>query len=128
MDNSGESPGGVPATRHVRFKEILLIEEDETWALALNDALSEGGYRINLAASLQDAVRALRKKSTDLVLVSALLGESASEVLRLELESLKVPPPVLLVGTRPADARWRCWTSLPFVSSVDQPFQLPDVR
>jgi DNA-binding response OmpR family regulator len=128
MSNPGDSRRDGPATRHVRFKEILLVEDDATWALALNDALSEGGYRITPAASTPDAVRSLRQKPSDLVIVSALLGEAASEMLRVELEHLKVPPPVLLIGTRPGDARWDSWTSLPFVSAVEQPFELPDVR
>jgi DNA-binding response OmpR family regulator len=128
MNNPGVSGGERPATRHVRFKEILLVEEDETWALALKDALSEGGFRVNLALSPSEAVRSLRRKSPDLVAVSALLGDEASELLLHELECLKLPPPVLLVGPRAGEKRWENWKALPVLSSVGQPFDLADVR
>jgi DNA-binding response OmpR family regulator len=128
MSNPGESRRDGSATRHVRFKSVLLVEEDETWALAVMDALSEGGYRVALAGSVDEALRALRHKSPDLLLVSALLGEAASETLLRELEALKLPPPVLLVGSRKGESRWRAWRSLAFVTAVEQPFELPDVR
>lgn len=126
MSDTGASRQEGPATRHVRFKEILVVEDDETWALALQDALSGGGYRVNLTMSLYDAVRAVRK-SPDLVLVSALVGDQVSEALLREIESVKLPPPVLLVGTRKGEARWEAWKSLPCLSKVGQPFQLVDV-
>ena len=78
MSNPGASGGERPATRHVRFKDILLVEEDETWALALRDALSEGGFRVTLALSLYEAVRTLRRKAPDLLAVSASSRVSSS--------------------------------------------------
>jgi DNA-binding response OmpR family regulator len=127
MSNPGDARSGS-ATRHVRFKTVLLVEEDETWALAVMDALSEGGYRVSLSGAVDEAVRALRQKPPDLLLVSALLGEAASDVLLRELESLKLPPPVLLVGPRKGEARWQSWRFLACVSAVEQPFELPDIR
>lgn len=127
MSHSGETRREGPATRHVRFKDVLLVEEDETWALALKDALSAGGYRVNLALGLPEAVAALRRKSPELLLVSALLGEQASESLLRELEGRRVPPPVLLVGTRRGESRWEAWNSLSTLSRVEQPFTLGDV-
>jgi DNA-binding response OmpR family regulator len=116
-----------PATRHVRFKEILIVEDDETWALGLRDALAKGGYRVSLALALYEAVRRMREKVPDLFVVSALLGEQAAETLLRELEGLRVPPPILLVGPRPGEIRWEAWRSLPSLSVVGQPFELADV-
>lgn len=127
MSHPGESGPHGPGTRHVRFKEILVVEEDETWALALRDALCEGGYRVTLVLSSQHAASAVRQKQPDLLLVSALLGNEASEFLLREIESLRVPPPLLLVGARRGETRWEPWKSLPYATEVRQPFQLVDV-
>jgi DNA-binding response OmpR family regulator len=127
MSNPVESRRDGPATRHIRFKEVLLIDEDETWGLALQDALSAGGYRVHLAVSLYDTVREVRKKLPDLMVISALLGNHVSESLLREIEGISLPPPVLLVGARTGEVRWEAWKSLPCLSTVPQPFKLTDV-
>src|SRR5882672_6253514 len=92
-----------------RFKEILIVDEDEAWALVLRDAVAGGGFSVALAASIEEAVRKVKDKSPDLLLVSCLLDVPLAETLLGELESLKVPPPVVLVGLRPGDNRWDGW-------------------
>ena len=128
MSGATASNGDGSITRHVRFKEIVVVETDETWALALRDALVEDGYRVSPVLGIYEAARRIRRNPGDLFLVSALLGEQESETLLRELESARVSPRVLLVGSRTAEARWAAWSSLPYMSVVGQPFTLEDVR
>jgi len=124
------SPEQTPSeeeTRQVRFKEILIVDQDEAWALVLRDAVAGGGFRVALAASIEEAVRKVKDQSPDLLLVSCLLEVELSQTLLGELECLKVPPPVVLVGLRPGDDRWNGWKQRRFVSVVPQPFKSRDV-
>jgi len=116
-----------PDTRPVRFKQILIVDQDEAWALVMRDAVARGGYCVVLPASLEEAIRILRDQAPDLVLISCLLDGKAAETLLGEIDPLKVVPPVVLVGLRDADAHWVPWKSRHFVSIVRQPFKTQDV-
>jgi DNA-binding NtrC family response regulator len=114
-------------TRKVRFKEILIVDQDEAWALVMRDAVAGGGFCVALANSIDESVRKLRDKPPDLLLVSCLLDVVASEALLGEVECLKVQPPVVLIGLRYGDNRWDAWKQRPYVSVVKQPFKSRDV-
>lgn len=114
-------------TKAVRFKEILIVDRDEAWALVLRDAVAGGGFCASLAASIPEAMRKMREKTPDLILVSCLLDVEAAGALLTEIETLRPEPPVVLVGLRSGDARWDGWKMRPFVSVVGQPFKSRDV-
>lgn len=114
-------------TKAVRFKEILIVDKDEAWALVLRDAVAGGGFCVSLAASIEEAVRKVREKPPDLLLVSCLLEVQAAETLLGEIERLQVSPPVVLVGWRYGDAQWNGWQQRRFVSVVKQPFKSRDI-
>ncbi len=121
--NRSEHAGPEEETRHVRFKEILIVDQDETWALVMRDAVAGGGFAVALATTIEEAVRKVRDKSPDLLLVSCLLDPESTHSLRQEIDSLKVPLPVVLVGLRPEDHRWDFWKDRRYVSAVRQPFK-----
>lgn len=114
-------------TKPVRFKEILIVDQDEAWALVMRDAVAGGGFCVALATTIEEAVRKVRDKSPDLLLVSCLLDVEAFGALLGELDSLNVPPPVVLVGHRYGDPRWDAWRERHYVSVVKQPFKSRDV-
>lgn len=114
-------------TRQVRFKEILIVDRDEAWALVLRDAVAGGGFCVALAGSVEEGVRKVREKAPDLVLLSCLLEPAATEVLFGEIQRLEPPPPVVLVGLRSGDHQWDAWQERRFVSVVKQPFKSRDV-
>jgi DNA-binding response OmpR family regulator len=114
-------------TRQVRFKEILIVDQDEAWALVLRDAVAGGGFCASLATTVDEALRKVREKTPDLLLLSCLLDVEAAESLRSELERLKEPPPTVLVGLRYGDARWDSWRQGRYVSVVKQPFKSRDI-
>lgn len=125
--NSAEQSPPEDETRPVRFKEILIVDQDEVWALVMRDAVAGGGFRVNLATSIDEAIRKIREESPDLLLVSCLVNAEASEAFLPEIGALKAPPPVVLVGLRDGDATWEAWKSRPYVSVVRQPFKSRDV-
>ncbi|HEV3029944.1 MAG TPA: response regulator, partial [Planctomycetota bacterium] len=116
-----------PDTRQVRFKEVLVIDEDEAWALVMRDAVARGGFRVALATSLDVAIRAIRKEEPDLLLISCLLDAPAGETLLREIDALTPAPPVVLVGLQEGDHRWATWIPRPFVTVIRQPFKSQDV-
>jgi len=116
-----------PDTRQVRFKEVLVIDQDEAWALVMRDAVARGGFRVALATSLDVAVREIRKEEPDLLLISCLLDAQAGETLLREIDALSPPPPVVLVGLQEGDPRWATWIPRSFVTVIRQPFKSHDV-
>ncbi len=114
-------------TRQVRFKEILIVDQDEAWALVLRDAVAGGGFCVSLATTVEEAIRKVREKTPDLLLLSCLLDVDAAAPLLSEIERLKVPPPAVLVGLRHGDGRWDGWRTRHFVSVVKQPFKSRDI-
>jgi DNA-binding NtrC family response regulator len=114
-------------TRHVRFKEILIVDQDEAWALVLRDAVAGGGFCVALATTIEEAVRKVREKTPDLLLLSCLLDVEASEALLGEFDRLKIPPPTVLIGLRHGDTRWDSWKNRRYVSVVKQPFKSRDI-
>jgi DNA-binding NtrC family response regulator len=128
--NLPEQPGSEEDTRQVRFKEILIVDQDEAWALVMRDAVAGGGFTVALAPTVEEAVRKVRLKTPDLILLSCLLNVETARSLLQELDSLKTPPPVVLVGLRYGDPQWDEWKERRYVSFVKQPFrskQLLDV-
>jgi DNA-binding NtrC family response regulator len=114
-------------TKAVRFKEILIVDRDEAWALVLRDAVAGGGFCVALAPSVEEAMRKIREKPLDLILVSCLLSVDEAAQLLGEIERIESPPPVVLIGPRHGDNRWDVWKSRPFVSVVKQPFKSRDI-
>ena len=114
-------------TRPVRFKEILIVDQDEAWALVMRDAVAGGGFRVALATLVDEAIRKLRDERPDLLLVSCLLDPGKAEPLLQALDALQPALPVVLVGLRDGDAGWDLWRQRNFVSTVRQPFKSHDL-
>jgi DNA-binding NtrC family response regulator len=116
-----------PETRPVRFKKVLVIDQDEAWALVMRDAVARGGFCVALSTSIDETVRTIRGQTPDLLLISCLLDVEAGENLLREIDNLKEAPPVVLVGLKDGDDRWEPWRPRPYVTIVRQPFKLHDV-
>jgi DNA-binding response OmpR family regulator len=118
-----ERYGPEEDTRKVRFKEILIVDQDEAWALVMRDAVAGGGFCVALATTVAEALRKMREKRPDLVLLSCLMDPEDSQALLGQLDSFETPPPVVLVGLSYGDARWDIWRGRSYVSLVRQPFR-----
>ena len=125
--NASDPASHDDETRPVRFKEILIVDQDEAWALVMRDAVAGGGFRVALATTIEEAIRKVRDAAPDLILVSCLLEASVSDELRQEIEGLQPSPPVVLVGLREGDPAWEGWKRHAYVSVVRQPFKSRDV-
>jgi DNA-binding NtrC family response regulator len=121
--NRPKPSGPEDDTRKVRFKEILVVDQDEAWALVMRDAVAGGGFCVTLASATSEAIRKIREKRPDLVLLSCLMDPEESPALLVELDTLGAPPPVVLVGLATGDARWDSWKGRSYVSVVRQPFK-----
>jgi CheY-like chemotaxis protein len=125
-----EHSGPEEDTRKVRFKEILVVDQDEAWALVMRDAVAGGGFTVALASTVGEALRKMREKRPDLVLLSCLMDPQDSQAILGQLDAFETPPPVVLVGLSYGDERWDAWRGRSYVSLVRQPFrsrQLLDV-
>jgi len=107
----------------VRFKEILIVDQDEAWALVMRDAVAGGGFTVALASTIEEAVRKTRAKPPDLVLLSCLMDVEVSQGFLREIDAFQDPPPVVLVGLRHGDPTWDAWKERRYVSVVKQPFR-----
>jgi DNA-binding response OmpR family regulator len=121
--NLPERSGPDEDTRKVRFKEILVVDQDEAWALVMRDAVAGGGFCVTLARTVGEALRKIREKRPDLVLLSCLMDPQDSNGLLGELDAFASPPPVVLVGLSFGDARWDIWRGRSYVSLIRQPFR-----
>jgi len=121
--NHPEHSGPEEDTRKVRFKEILVVDQDEAWALVMRDAVAGGGFCVSIAGTVEEALRKIRERRPDLVLLSCLMDPQESQALLGELDRSGKPPPVVLVGLSYGDARWDSWRGRSFVSLVRQPFR-----
>jgi DNA-binding response OmpR family regulator len=89
----------------------------------MRDAVAGGGFVVVLARTAGEALRKIREKRPDLILLSCLMNPEDAQELFGELESSGAPPPVVLVGLTDGDARWDAWRGRPYVSVVRQPFR-----
>lgn len=121
------SPPSGPETRPVRFKQILIVDQDEAWARVIRDAVARGGYCAIVAGSVPEGIRVLREGAADLALISCLLDTESAEALLSEIQALPKPPPLVLVGFRDADTQWHPWRSRKDVTLVRQPFTTESV-
>jgi DNA-binding response OmpR family regulator len=123
----GNYPQDGPATRHVRFKQVLLVDRDEELGSSIRQAISASPYLSRIATDIGNAVCSISRDEVDLVVVSSLVGDRSLHVLLRELEALPTPPPVLLLAYLHGESRWTAWRSLPLVSIVRTPFAPEDV-
>ena len=89
-------PNSRPQTRCVRLRKVLVIDRDAFWGPAIQAALEETGYYLNLVADAREGCRRAMERAYDLVIVSASMGQGA--VLGI-LESIarRINPPCVIV-------------------------------
>jgi DNA-binding NtrC family response regulator len=77
--------------------EVLVVDDEVVVLTVLRELLRRSGYRVTTAASAEEAIDLMRKRSFDLVLTDKNLpGASGLEVLRVA-KSLKPPPAVVMI-------------------------------
>jgi len=89
-----------PPTRCVRLRKVLVIDRDAFWGPAIQAALEETGYYLNLVADAREGCRRAMERAYDLVIVSASLGQGALVGI-VESLARRINPPcvILLLGT-----------------------------
>jgi DNA-binding response OmpR family regulator len=83
--------------------EILLVEDDRELAEGLRDALELDGYTVRHAPDGEQARRELRRGTTDLILLDAMLPDASGFDLLKELRASGNTPPVLMLTARAAE-------------------------
>jgi CheY-like chemotaxis protein len=77
--------------------EVLVVDDEVVVLTVLRELLRRSGYRVTTAASAEEAIELMRKRSFDLVLTDKNLpGASGLEVLRIA-RGLDPPPAVVLI-------------------------------
>lgn len=87
-----ESPSRSPDSIH-----ILVIEDERKLAAAISDGLLQGGHRVTIAFTGENALKILQEKQVDLILLDVMLPRiSGLETLReIRRRGLKMPVLVL---------------------------------
>ncbi len=91
-DATSSSPPFVPSGH-----EVLLVDDEAVVLTVLREALRRGGYRVTTAASGEEAIELMQRRTFDLVLTDKNLpGTSGLEVARIA-RALPSPPAVILM-------------------------------
>ncbi len=92
-DATARGPAAVVPSAH----EVLVVDDEVVVLTVLRELLRRSGYRVTTAASAEEAIDLMRKRSFDLVLTDKNLpGASGLEVLRVA-RSLDPPPAVVMI-------------------------------
>lgn len=114
-------PAGLSATRRVRFKRVLILEQDELWCGAVQAALAAGGYRSCAQSSAEAGLERLHNRPFDLVIVSCGMGDGVLEILSRNLGGLRVPPPLVVIETADDAGRSEAWRFLKPAATLRRP-------
>jgi DNA-binding NtrC family response regulator len=76
---------------------ILIVEDDEATAWALEESLSDEGYEITAVGSAEQALAALKRKPADLVITDLRLPRMGGVELVRRLKARKQPAAVIVV-------------------------------
>jgi CheY-like chemotaxis protein len=92
-DAASSGPTPVVPSAH----EVLVVDDEVVVLTVLRELLRRSGYRVTTAASAEEAIELMQKRSFDLVLTDKNLpGASGLEVLRVA-RGLDPPPAVVLI-------------------------------
>lgn len=97
-------PNSRPQTRCVRLRKVLVIDRDAFWGPAIQAALEETGYYLNLVADAREGCRRAMERAYDLVIVSVSMGQGAVLGI-LESMSRRINPPCVIVLAGADDLR-----------------------
>jgi CheY-like chemotaxis protein len=92
-DATAKGPFAIVPSAH----EVLVVDDEVVVLTVLRELLRRSGYRVTTAASAEEAIDLMRKRSFDLVLTDKNLpGASGLEVLRVA-RGLDPPPAVVMI-------------------------------
>jgi CheY-like chemotaxis protein len=92
-DAASSGPDPVVPSAH----EVLVVDDEVVVLTVLRELLRRSGYRVTTAASAEEAIELMQKRSFDLVLTDKNLpGASGLEVLRVA-RALDPPPAVVMI-------------------------------
>ena len=90
----------APATRHLSFARILVVEDDDDQALALEIGLGREQMAVEVAHDGREAIMACDRQRFDLILLDVVLpGISGLDVCR-ELRARGAATPIIMVSSR----------------------------
>jgi CheY-like chemotaxis protein len=92
-DATSRGPSAIVPSAH----EVLVVDDEVVVLTVLRELLRRSGYRVTTAASAEEAIELMRKRTFDLVLTDKNLpGASGLEVLRVA-RTLNPPPAVVMI-------------------------------
>ena len=122
LDSNHRSP-----TRCVRLRKVLVIDRDAFWGPAIQAALEETGYYLNLVTDAREGCRRAMERAYDLVIVSASMGMGALVGI-LESLSHRISPPCVIVLAGADEVRIeKDQLGVPCLSILRPPFAVEDV-
>jgi len=120
-------PGSRPPTRCVRLRKVLVIDRDAFWGPAIQAALEETGYYLNLVADAREGCRRAMERAYDLVIVSASMGKGALVGIVESLSHRINPPCVLLLAGADELRMEKDQMGVSCLSILRPPFAVEDV-
>ncbi|MCK4739225.1 MAG: response regulator [Deltaproteobacteria bacterium] len=108
-------------------KKILIVDDEEGIRLLYKEELEEEGYAVELAASGEEALKALKKEHVDLVLLDIKMpGMDGVEVLRRVKEKWKDMPVVLCTAYPHYKQDFGTWASDAYIVKSSNLKELKD--
>lgn len=111
-------------------KSVLLVEDEDSIAMALEFMVNRLGCRMRRATSSAEAMAAIREEAPDLVLLDVMLKEGSGfevcQAIRLDPELDRTR--ILMMTARGGDAVRRKGMALGADMFVAKPFSLADLR
>ena len=110
------------------MKRILIVEDEPSIALALDDDLRREGYETEVAADGDTAAQKARSREWDLILLDVMLpGKDGFEVCR-ELRHAGIRTPILLLTARTHEAEKVLGLELGADDYVTKPYSARELR
>jgi DNA-binding response OmpR family regulator len=110
------------------MKRILIVEDEPSIALALDDDLRREGYETEVAADGDTAAQKARSREWDLILLDVMLpGKDGFEVCR-ELRQAGIRTPILLLTARTHEAEKVLGLELGADDYVTKPYSARELR
>jgi len=112
------------------MKKILIVEDDEKYAIALGMRLKANGYSVLVAYDALTGVTVANRQEPDLILLDVAMpvggGFSVAERLHNSVTTAAIPI-IFMTGSTDPDVRRRAIEEYGAAGFLEKPFETPDL-
>ena len=110
------------------MNHILIVEDEPSIALALEDDLSREGYKTEVAADGETAVRSALSKQFDLILLDVMLPKKDGFEVCRELRRARIETPIIMLTAKTQEAEKVLGLELGADDYVTKPYSARELR